>query len=251
MTSLPASHRRSRAARIRRLIRPLWPATAALLVAGCMPTGATTQGREMSNLYGIFVAAGVAVALVVWGLVTWSIVRYRRRDEHVPTQTHGSLRIEAVWTAIPLVIVLVLFGLTVRTLSAVEARGSGGVDLSITAFRWQWQATYPDAGVTLVGTTAASLEVVLPIDTPIHVTLTSLDVNHAFFVPSFLFKRDAIPGHATTFDLRIVDPGRYPGACAEFCGIGHDEMLFTIRAVDMATYRAWLASQPAGGSAAP
>jgi cytochrome c oxidase subunit 2 len=220
-------------------------------VAGCMPAPATTQGQQISDLYRAFVVAGVGVAFVVWGLVTWSLIRYRRRDERLPVQTLGSVRIEVVWTAIPLLIVLVLFGLTMRTLASVDAREPSGIDLHVTAFRWQWAADYPASGVHLVGTTAAALEVVLPVDTPIHVTLSSLDVNHAFFVPKFLFKRDAIPGRPTTFDLRITDPGIYPGQCAEFCGVGHGQMLFTIRAVDPATFQAWLAGQAASASAAP
>ncbi len=144
-----------------------------------------------------------------------------------------------------------LFGLTVRTLSTVDAVEPGGVNLHVTAFRWQWQASYPDDAVTITGTPGQPPEIVLPVDTPVHVTLESLDVNHAFFVPSFLFKRDAIPGRPTYFDLRVTAAGTYPGACAEFCGVGHDEMLFTIRAVDPATFQTWLADHAAGASTAP
>ncbi len=222
-----------------------------LAVGGCMPSPASTQGKDISDLYAVFVVVGVIVATIVWGLVTWSILRYRRRDNRLPEQTHGSLRIEVVWTVIPALTVLVLFVLTVQALGNVRAVAPGGINLHVTAFRWQWQATYPDAGVTITGTTADELEVVLPVNTPIHVTLESLDVNHSWYVPAFLFKRDAIPGHPTTFDLEVAAPGVYPGACAEFCGIGHDQMLFTVRGVDMATFQAWLAEQAAAGSAAP
>ncbi len=222
-----------------------------LVVGGCMPAPASTQGRDISDLYGVFVVGGVIVATIVWVLVTWSILRYRRRDNQLPAQTHGDLRIEALWTVIPAVTVLALFLLTVQALGNVQAVAPGGINLHVTAFRWQWQATYPDAGVTITGTTANELEVVLPVNTPVHVTLESLDVNHSWYVPAFLFKRDAIPGHPTTFDLEVTAPGVYPGACAEFCGIGHDQMLFTVRGVDMATFQAWLADQAAAGSAAP
>jgi cytochrome c oxidase subunit 2 len=224
---------------------------AATVLGGCIPAAATSQGREIADLYGVFAVAGVIVAAIVWGLATWVILRYRRRDDRLPAQTHGSIRIEAIWTAIPLVVVLVLFGLTLRTLSVVDAQASSGVDVHVTAFRWQWKAEYPASGVSIVGTTTDPLVVVLPVDTTIHVTLSSLDVDHAFFVPTFLFKRDAIPGRPSTFDLRINDPGLYPGQCAEFCGIGHSQMVFTIRAVDMATFQAWLASQASSPTATP
>jgi cytochrome c oxidase subunit II len=223
----------------------------AVAIGGCMPTAASSQGQDISDLYTVFLVAGIVVAAVVWSLVTWAILRYRRRDDRLPEQIEGSLRIEAVWTLIPLMTVLVLFLLTVRTLAAVDTVEAGGIDLHVTAFRWQWQADYPAGGVKLIGTTDQPLEVVLPVDTPVHVTLESLDVDHAWYVPAFLFKRDAIPGRPTFFDLRITAPGVYPGACAEFCGVGHDDMLFTIRAVDQATFERWLADRAAGGSAAP
>jgi heme/copper-type cytochrome/quinol oxidase subunit 2 len=89
--------------------------------AGCLPTPAPEQGREISDLYAVFLAGGIVVGALVWVLATWAIVRYRRRDDSLPRQTHGNLRVEAIWTAIPLVTVLVLFGLTVRTQMAVDA----------------------------------------------------------------------------------------------------------------------------------
>ncbi len=226
-------------------------AVTAASVAGCMPAGATTQGQQISNLYDVFLVGGIIVAAIVWSLVTWSILRYRRRDDRLPAQTEGSLKIEAVWTGIPLATVLVLFILTVMTLGSVDAVEPGGVNVRVVAFRWQWQITYTDAGVTDTGTTDHPLQMVLPVGTPVHVTLESLDVNHAMYLPAFLFKRDAIPGYPSTFDLQITEPGTYPGSCAELCGIGHDDMLFSVKAVDLATYRQWLANRVAGGSAAP
>lgn len=233
--------------------RLLAPALAlvGVIVGGCMPTPESSQGKQISDLYTVFLVVGIIVAAIVWGLVTWSVLRYRRRDDRLPAQTTGDLRMEILWTLLPLLTVLALFVLTVQTISSVGTVEAGGVNLHVTAFRWQWSATYPNAGVKVTGTDAANLEIVLPVDTPIHITLDSLDVNHAFFVPAFLFKRDAIPGSPTTFDIRVTAPGVYPGQCAELCGIGHSRMLFTIRAVDMPTFKAWLADHAAGGSAAP
>ena len=75
--------------------------------------------------------------------------------------------------------------------------------------------------------------------------LDSLDVNHSFYVPAFLFKRDAIPGSPTKFDLQVTAPGIYPGTCAEFCGVGHSRMPFTIRGVDPGDLRQL--ARPAAG----
>ncbi len=220
-------------------------AIVAAATAGCLPAPRTTQAQDISSLYAIFLGAGIVVGAIVWVLATLAILRSRRRREGDPAQTHGNVRIEALWTAIPLVTVLALFVLTIQTLGTVDAKGSGGVNLHVTAFRWQWQAMYPDLGVRIVGTVDRPLEVVLPVGETVHVTLDSVDVNHAFYVPAFLFKRDAIPGSPTAFDLQVSAPGVYPGTCAEFCGVGHAQMPFTIRGVDRATFEAWLAGQRA------
>jgi cytochrome c oxidase subunit 2 len=84
---------------------------------------------------------------------------------------------------------------------------------------------------------------VVPAGEPIHILLTSVDVNHAFYVPAFLFKRDAIPGHPNEFDVTITEPGDYNGQCAEFCGVFHDRMLLTVRAVSRPDFDAWLAAR--------
>jgi cytochrome c oxidase subunit 2 len=86
---------------------------------------------------------------------------------------------------------------------------------------------------------------VVPVGEPIHVVLASNDVVHAFYVPAFLFKRDAIPGRTNEFDLTIDNADTYRGQCAEFCGVFHDRMLLTVRAVPRTEFDTWLATQVA------
>ena len=86
---------------------------------------------------------------------------------------------------------------------------------------------------------------VVPVGEPVHVLLTSDDVIHSFYVPAFLFKRDAIPGHPTEFDFTVDEPGGYGGQCAEFCGVYHDRMLLTVRAVTRPEFESWLAGHAA------
>jgi cytochrome c oxidase subunit II len=229
-----------------------------LVVAGCLPAAATSQGRAISDLYRWFFAGGIVVALIVWVSVTFAIVR-RRRDEELPRQLEGNYLIEGIWTAIPLLTVLGLFALTVATLNVVNARSpDSGVSVRVTAFRWQWQFDYPDARVSIVGKLGQTPEMVVPVGEPIHVSLSAPagDVNHAFFVPQFLFKRDAIAGRTSDFDFTVDNPGTYRGQCAEFCGVYHDAMLFSVRAVSRGDYDAWVrqqqsASPPASPSPSP
>ncbi|HEX9044829.1 MAG TPA: cytochrome c oxidase subunit II [Candidatus Limnocylindrales bacterium] len=227
----------------------------ALLAGGCMPAPASEQAKSTSQLYSVFFVAGAFVWLLVVGLATFAAIRYRQRgnDAHIPRQVRGSLRIEAIWTGIPIIAVLVLFALSIMVLNVVEARSPDpGVDLKVTAFRWGWTFEYPAQGISIVSSPTSEPDVVVPVGVPIHVAMTSVDVNHAFFVPQFLFKRDAIPSHPTTFDFTVSAPGRYPGTCAEFCGVYHWAMRFAIKGVSQADFEAWAAAQPKGpASGAP
>jgi cytochrome c oxidase subunit 2 len=227
-------------------------AAAVAVAAGCLPAPASTEGRSIADLYGIFIAGGVVVAGIVWVLATWALIRYRRRNDELPTQTAGSIPIEAIWTATPLVTVLVLFVLTLGTLNVVDATDPSAVQLNVTAFRWGWQVSYPSNGRTVSSVTGQAATIVVPTDRRIQVNLSSADVNHAFFVPAFLFKKDAIPGRPTSFEISVPNAGTYPGACAEYCGIGHDAMPFTIVAVSGSAFDAWLATgQLPGDRATP
>ena len=121
-------------------------------------------------------------------------------------------------------------------------RANASVDVRVTAYRWGWRFTYPDDGVVVEGIGAPGPELYVPVGENVRVTLTGADVIHAFFVPQFLFKKDAIPGHENEFAFTVDEPGRYGGQCAEFCGIYHSRMPFTVVAVPRAEYDAWLAS---------
>lgn len=237
--------------------RPLVAAAAlaAVLLSGCLPAAATAEGRAISDLYVVFFAIAIVVAAVVFGLATFAIVRYRSRrpGEELPEQVRGSTKAEVIWTVIPVLTIVGLFIATVIVLNRVEARSARpGAELRVEAFRWGWQFSYPAEGVTVSGVGEPGPEVVVPVGEPVRVTLTAADVVHAFYVPRFLFKRDAIPGRESTFEFTVEAGGTYRGQCAEFCGIYHARMPFTIRAVDRAAYDAWLAAQPrtAGSPAA-
>jgi cytochrome c oxidase subunit II len=223
-------------------------AAVVVAVGGCLPAPTTVEGRAVTDLWAAFLIAAAVVGGTVWFLITFALLRYRRRMTEpmaAPPQEGRTPRIEFVWTAIPIVIVLALFGLTMVALGRVDARDSSArVTVKVLAYRWTWAFTYGDTGVTIAGTQDQAPELVVPTGEPIHIVLTSADVAHSFFVPAFLFKRDAIPGMPNEFDLNITDAGTYRGQCAEFCGIFHDRMLLSVRAVSRAEFDAWLAAQP-------
>jgi cytochrome c oxidase subunit 2 len=222
-------------------------AATTLILAGCLPAAATAEGREIGRLYDIFVVIAAVVFLVVYSLATFAIVRYRllrRGDAAEPAQVHGDDRVEAVWTAIPLLIVGGLFVGTLGVLARTEARApTPAAEIDVRAFRWGWSVAYPKEGVELTGIGIPGPEIVVPVGQPVRFAVTADDVVHSFYVPLFLFKRDVVPGRVNTFDVTVEEAGTYRGQCAEFCGVGHSAMPFTVRAVSPAEYASWLASE--------
>jgi cytochrome c oxidase subunit II len=220
----------------------------AATVAACLPAPATSQARAVSDLWTIFLVAGAGVGALVWGLITFSIVRYRRRAGRAPDATTPSdaPRLEIAWTVGPILLVLVLFAATLGTLGKVDATSANSVRIDVQGFRWQWRFDYTGRQVSVIGDRDHPAEMVVPVGVPIHVHLTATDVVHSFYVPAFLFKRDAIPGHPNDFEFTVDAPGAYAGQCAEFCGVFHDRMTLTVRALDQAAFDAWLQSAAAG-----
>lgn len=227
----------------------------AVLVAGCLPAARTTQAQAISTLWTQFIVAAAIVGGLVWTLITIAIVRYRRRagdENRLPPQIGHITWLEVVWTSLPILTILLLFGMTLSTLGKVDALAAAPpVTVNVTAFRWQWRFDYAGTNVSVVGGPETQPEMVVPVGEPVHIVLTSADVDHSFYVPAFLFKRDAIPGRTNQFDLTITDPGTYSGQCAEFCGVFHDRMTLTVRAVTRPEFDAWLSRQSAASGAPP
>ncbi|MGZ6269565.1 MAG: cytochrome c oxidase subunit II, partial [Candidatus Limnocylindrales bacterium] len=228
---------------------------AALLLGGCAqaisglypPAAATDQGQRIRDLYDIVFAVGVVIFLFVEGLILWAVFRYRRSDQpHLPPQTHGNNTLELIWTAIPMAIVGVLFFVSWQTLNTVDARAADpALKIEVVGFQWQWQFKYPDAGINVIGLPDSPPVLHVPAGQTVELSLKSQDVIHAFYVPSFLFKRDVVPGKVNVFDFKVDQPGIYRGQCAEFCGLGHDKMTFSVQADTPADFQAWLAAQKA------
>ena len=219
-----------------------------LATAACLPAPATTEARATASLYTIFLAVAAIVAAIVIGLASWSIVRYRARGQQdLPVQTHGNTRLEILWTVVPAVTIAALFGFTLVTLARVDkvdpVEPDRGAEIDVTAFRWGWTFTYPAEGITVSGVQEPGPEVVVPVGEPVTVRLNSADVVHSFYVPRFLFKRDVVPGRENVFQFTVEEAGSYGGQCAEFCGLYHARMPFTVTAVSRADYETWLAAQ--------
>jgi cytochrome c oxidase subunit 2 len=215
------------------------------------PPAVTEEAKAISTLYDIVFALAVGVFVAVEGLIIWSVFRYRRRpgDVDLPPQTHGNNLVEAIWTLIPTIIVLVLFVFSWNTLQEVDAT-SEHPDLRIHALagQFQWQFEYLDENGNHLATQTAPLQekgggMAVPVGRNVYVTLDSGDVIHAWYVPHFLFKRDVIPGQTNHFEFKVEEDEAgqvFRGQCAELCGTGHRTMLFDVVAMSQADFDAWL-----------
>jgi cytochrome c oxidase subunit 2 len=208
------------------------------------PEPASRQGAEVLDLWRVLFWAGAAVGGVVIALILWSVVRYRRRPGREPATFKEHVRLELAYTAVPVVVVVVLFGLTVAAQRQVtELTATPDVRVEVTGFQWGWRFNYLTEGVTLVGTADRPPTMILPLGQTTHLVLLSPDVIHSFYVPEFLVKRDLIPGVDNRIDVTPTRAGRFGGLCAEFCGLEHWRMTFTVEVVEPAAFRMRLAEE--------
>ena len=233
-----------------------WPAPPLLLLAaavlgGCAggpdfgaPEPASRQGDDVLELWRGSVVAALAVGALVWGLIVWSCVRYRRRSDDLPSQTPENIPLEVTYVAIPLLVVAALFGFTMVTQDRVTALADDpDLVVEVTGFQWSWEFTYPTQGVEVVSDGDVPPRLVLPVGATVRFELESTDVNHSFWVPEFLVKRDLIQGVDNAVDVDVERAGEWTGRCAEFCGLDHWRMGFTVRVVEPDEFDAWVAEQ--------
>jgi cytochrome c oxidase subunit 2 len=221
------------------------------------PEGITDRSQDMRELWTWSVIAALIVGILVWALIGWAVVRYRKRGDELPRQTAYNLPLEIVYTIIPFLIIAGLFFFTVRVQDKVQERSANpDVTIDVNAFKWNWQFVYPQAKapdgspVNTVGSSSQVPILVLPTDRKIRFQVASADVIHSFWVPEFLFKLDVIPGNENginnVFEVTVKKTGAYVGRCAELCGSYHAFMNFEVRAVSPQQYDAYLAARSSG-----
>jgi cytochrome c oxidase subunit II len=228
------------------------------LVAGCdlpsfgAPDPASEEGESIFSLWQGFFLAALGVAALVWGLLVYVLLRYRRRrpadgsDDDVPSQKPYNIPMEVIYTATPVLVVALLFGFSVATEESVTGLSDDpDVVVDVVGFQWSWQFRYPDEGVQVDGEPGSPPQLVLPVDRTTRLRLAASDVAHSFWVPDFLSKRDLIPGVDNEIDVTPTREGSFDGRCAEYCGLDHWQMYFSVRVVSQADYEAWLEDQRA------
>ena len=236
------------------VLRAAFLAAIALGLAGCAsqtPSVFRTAGASAHDIAVLtYTMFGIlsAVLITVWSLLAWILVKYRERPDREPSTTSHNTTIEVVWTAIPAVIVAVLFALTVQTTGRL-VDPAYPVQFTVVGHQWWWQVKYAGADFQTAN------EIHIPADTTVRADLLSADVIHGFWVPQLAGKVQLIPTHVNRITILPVVPGTYLGVCANFCGRQHAHMHFLVVVQPPAQFKDWFdnqlkpAVQPTGAQA--
>ncbi len=226
--------------------------------------------RRQRDLLIVWVLGPAAVILaLMFGVLLYVLIRFRRKSEHeLPKQVHGNNRLEIAWTIAPAILLLII---AVPTIDAVIDLGRAPADdalkVKVIGHQWFWEFQYPEiidaSGEPLTigdeideltteyeGRELRATALHIPVGREIDVSLESPDVIHSFWVPKLAGKLDAIPGRTNRFFFNATKPGSYRGQCAEFCGLGHADMLLVVTAVSEEDFEEWVRDQLEGGGAA-
>lgn len=196
--------------------------------------------RDVADLFWIVTGVAAVVFVVVEALLIFAVIRYRRRfPDETPEQIEGNTRLEVIWTIIPALILLALFGLTLRVLQVQYNAPADAFVVEVTGHQWFWEFNYPETEVTV---NSRSDDLYLPADEPVVLEIRSNDVIHSFWVPELSGKMDAIPGHTNTLWFE-PEEGTYAGECAEFCGLEHYAMLFDVQVIPREEFDGWMDEQ--------
>lgn len=226
-----------------------------------MPEPISVQGERMLHLWqGSWIAA-FAVGAVVWGLIIWAVLFHRKRSDDLPPQVRYNMPIEILYTAVPFVIIAVLFYFTARDENFVEkTTDDPAVVIDVTGFQWSWQFEHKEKDATGKERTVASVVgqpvapngpapakpvLTIPAGKTIRVRLHSNDVIHSFWVPALIYKKDVMPGYTNEFEFTANKLGEYQGRCAELCGVDHSRMLFELHVVKYDEYLQYIAQSKA------
>ena len=211
----------------------------------------------------ILMPAITLITLLVLGLIIWIVVRYNKKSNPVPARWSHNTMIEVIWTVLPVIILVVISLFSFRLLFAYENMPDPDLTVKVTGNQWNWAYEYPDQGVAEYISTVMSEEeappqlyrlaanepMVVPVGKTVRVLVTAADVIHAFALPAFGLKTDAVPGRVNETWFRAERTGSFYGQCSELCGVDHAFMPIQINVVTEAEFAAWVVSK--GGSMTP
>lgn len=210
------------------------------------PAQATKIAAEWDSLYKFLLISSLVACVLLMGGMIYFVTKYRRKtkNDKTPYISHNTM-LEFIWSFIPLVLFLIMFAWGWSLYHEMRVAPSNAREVQVYAQQWLWQFEYKN-GKKL------NNELVVPVGVPVKLIMTSKDVLHSFYVPSFRIKQDVIPGRYTDLWFEAEKLGDFHVFCTEYCGLDHSKMLAKLKVVPLDEYEKWLATtvEVAGGPGA-
>lgn len=236
-----------------------------------MPVGITDISRETYDLHMLITIICALIGVVVYGVLIWSLVKYRKSKGAKSASFHENTTIEIIWTVIPIIILVAMAIPSTGVLRQIYDASESELDIMITGYQWRWQYSYlADEGEEVsffsnLSTTddqIAGLDeksenyllevdepMVIPVNTKVRFLLTAADVIHSWWVPEFAVKKDAIPGFVNEAWVIAEETGTFRGQCTELCGQDHGFMPVVVEVVEQEEFDAWYSERQEAAAA--
>lgn len=209
--------------------------------ASWLPPAATDLAEEVDQLIYFLLGISILASILVIGGFVYFSIRFRRRSEKdkPPAITHHYL-LEFLWSFIPFVIFMFVFGWGWLLYDKMRDHPKGALEIHVYGQMWNWDFVYKNGR-------KSSRVLTVPVGKPVKLVMSSRDVIHSFFIPSFRVKQDVLPGSYTALSFTAKKKGKFPVFCAEFCGTGHSSMLATVHVMSLKEWEKWLVTDPYKG----
>jgi len=245
-----------------------------------MPDAASPVKHRIHEFHNLLLVIIIAISVFVAVLMGYTVIRFRRSKNPVPSKTTHNVAVEIVWTLVPCLILAVIMWESFPLMYYMDKTAKPDLTLKVTGYQWYWGYAFPDLEIEEFAlhmvppegkrdpkNEAAALRadptyqrllstydqvsgkpgfLVLPVDKNIRVLITANDVLHSFAMPAFGVKKDAVPGRLNETWMKIDTPGIYYGQCSELCGIDHGFMPIEVRAVPDEQFQQWAARMKDG-----
>jgi cytochrome c oxidase subunit 2 len=199
-----------------------------------MPKQASTVAAEVDSLYYFVFWLSLLFFVGIIAVMVYFAFKYKKRgDDDKTSPVHHSTKLEIWWSAIPTALLMVIFVWGFNAWMDMQVVPDNAMELRVTARQWGWQFDYPSEGIV-------NNKLVVPVNTPIKLTMTSSDVLHSLFVPAFRVKKDVIPGRYSVLWFEATEVGVYDLYCTEYCGKDHSKMITHVEVMTQEKYQEWI-----------
>ena len=225
-------------------------------------TPASELAQDIYDLHTLILWVCAAIFVVVFVPMVIALIRHRKSRGHQAAKFHDNLAVEIVWTIIPVLILVGMAWPATKLVASMKDTSKSDLTIKVTGHQWKWEYEYLGDDIRFISNSSTPKEqidgaqtkgenyllevdrpLVVPAGKKVRLVVTSSDVIHAWWVPAFGVKQDAIPGFIRDTWFQVDQPGTYRGQCAELCGVGHGFMPIVVEVVTPEKFAAWKQEQ--------